>query len=65
VRPEAVITQWEQNKEEINQALAVQMIARLKQSIAINPLDANNHLLIARYYEVLTTDNIIYENYSF
>ena len=53
VRPEAVITQWEQNKEEINQALAVTMIARLKQSIAINPLDANSHLLMARYYEAL------------
>ncbi len=30
------------------------MIARLKQSIAINPLDANSHLLMARYYEALT-----------
>ena len=54
VRPEAVITQWEQNKEEIDQALAITMIARLKQSIAINPLDANSHLLLARYYETLT-----------
>lgn len=54
VRPEAIITQWEQNKEEINQALAITMIARLKQSIAINPLDANSHLLLARYYEALT-----------
>jgi len=56
VRPEAVISKWEQNAEEINQALAVQMIARLKQSIAINPLDANSHLLIARYYEALTNN---------
>ena len=54
VRPEAVITQWDQNKEEIDQALAITMIARLKQSIAINPLDANSHLLLARYYETLT-----------
>lgn len=54
VRPEAVITKWEQNKEEIDQALAITMIARLKQSIAINPLDANSHLLLARYYEALT-----------
>ena len=53
VRPEAIITQWEQNKEELNQALAITMIARLKQSIAINPLDANSHLLLARYYEAL------------
>ena len=54
VRPEAVITKWEQNKEEVNQALAITMIARLEQSIAINPLDANSHLLLARYYEALT-----------
>ena len=53
VRPEAVITQWEQNKEEMDQTLAITMIARLKDSIAINPLDANNHLLMARYYEAL------------
>lgn len=53
VRPEAVITQWEQNKKEVNQELAITMIARLKQSIAINPLDANSHLLIAKYYEIL------------
>ena len=56
VRPEAVITQWDQNKEEIDQALAITMIARLKQSIAINPLDANSHLLLARYYETLTNN---------
>lgn len=54
VRPEVIITQWEKNKEEINQTLAITMIARLKQSIAINPLDANSHLLMARYYEALT-----------
>ncbi|HBY86826.1 MAG TPA: hypothetical protein DEO86_13240 [Colwellia sp.] len=54
VRPEAIITKWEQNKEEVNQALAISMIARLNQSIAINPLDANSHLLLARYYEALT-----------
>jgi tetratricopeptide (TPR) repeat protein len=29
------------------------MITRLEQSIAINPLDANSHLLMARYYEAL------------
>lgn len=58
VRPEAVITQWEQNKEEINQALAITMIARLKQSIAINPLDANSHLLLARYYEALINSEV-------
>lgn len=55
VRPEAVITQWEQNKENINQELAVKMVTRLEQSIAINPLDANSHLLMARYYETLTS----------
>jgi hypothetical protein len=31
VRPEAVITQWEQNKKEVNQALGIIMIARLRQ----------------------------------
>jgi len=56
VRPEAVITQWEKDKEDINQALAIKMIARLKQSIAINPLDANSHLQLARYYEALTNN---------
>lgn len=29
------------------------MIARLKQSIAINPLDANTHFILARFYEQL------------
>ena len=60
VRPESVISQWEQNTkdkaEEINQVLALKMITRLKQSIAINPLDANSHLLLARYYEALTSN---------
>ena len=54
MRPEAVITQWEKNKQEVNQELAMKMVTRLKQSLAINPLDANSHLLMARYYEVLT-----------
>ncbi len=58
VRPEAVITKWEQNKEEIDQALAITMIARLKQSIAINPRDANSHLLLARYYETLSSSEL-------
>jgi hypothetical protein len=55
LRPEAVISGWEKsNNEEINQELALKMIARLKHAIVINPLDANSHLLLARYYEVLT-----------
>jgi len=54
VRPEAVITQWEENKENVDEKLANNMITRLKRSIAINPLDANSHLLMARYYEFLT-----------
>lgn len=58
VRPEAVITQWEKNKEEFNQELAVKMIARLKQSIAINSLDANSYLLMAKYYETLTKNKL-------
>ena len=53
VRPEAVITQWEQNKEEINQELAVKMISRLKQSLSLNPIDANTHFILARFYEQL------------
>jgi len=53
VRPEAVITQWEQNKEKPNQELALSMISRLNTSIDINPLDANTHLLLARFYEKL------------
>lgn len=60
VRPEAVITQWEQsNTEHIDQALALKMITRLERSITINPLDANSHLLMARYYEALTTTELI------
>jgi len=59
VRPEAVITQWQQsadqNKEAIEPVLALKMIARLKQSIAINPLDANSHLLMAKYYQMLAS----------
>ena len=55
VRPEVVITQWEHSSEKVNQELAIQMIARLKQSIAINPLNANSQLLLARYYEALTS----------
>ena len=70
VRPEAVLTQWQENsndnakaevkaenlKEEYNQALALKMIARLEQSIAINSLDANSHLLMASYYEILANN---------
>jgi hypothetical protein len=55
LRPEAVISGWEKsNNEEINQELALKMIARLEHAIAINPLDANSHLLLARFYEILT-----------
>jgi hypothetical protein len=54
VRPEAVITEWERNNnEDIEQVLALKMLTRLEQSIVINPLDANSHLLMARYYEAL------------
>jgi hypothetical protein len=64
VRPELVITQWEQKKndethekaEQINQVLALEMLTRLERSIAINPLDATSHLLMARYYEALTNN---------
>lgn len=53
VRPEVVIMQWEQNKVGIDQELAVKMIARLKQSILLNPMDANSHFILARFYEQL------------
>lgn len=67
VRPEAVINQWEKTQQEtaqkdqtqntIDEALANTMIDRLKQSLAINPLDANSHLLLARFYEQLANIN--------
>jgi hypothetical protein len=68
VRPETVINQWEQNlanntaalsleASTEQQALAHKMIDRLKRSITINPLDANSHLLLARYYEALANIN--------
>lgn len=72
VRPDTIITQWEkqqwkqtqlkatkvqQTPAPIDQALANNMIARLKQSLAINPLDANTHLLLARFYEQLAQTN--------
>lgn len=54
IRPEAVITQWEQNNtEQINEDLAFSMIERLNTSITINHFDANSHFLLARYYELL------------
>lgn len=53
VRPEKVITQWEEKKENIEPELAQTMITRLKQSIAINPIDANSYLLMAKYYQLL------------
>lgn len=53
VRPEKVITQWEEKKENIDPELAQTMITRLKQSIAINPIDANSYLLMAKYYQLL------------
>ncbi|MCI2285483.1 hypothetical protein L3081_21395 [Colwellia sp. MSW7] len=57
VRPETVITQWEEKQEEIKPELAQKMIARLKQSIAINPIDANSHLLMAKYYQWLANNS--------
>lgn len=48
--------QEENLKEEYNHALALKMIARLEQSIAINSLDANSHLLMASYYEILANN---------
>ncbi|MGV2870713.1 hypothetical protein [Colwellia sp. E150_009] len=63
VRPETIITEWEKHQREENQpteqqaivdeTLANSMVARLKKSLAINPLDANSHLLLARFYEQL------------
>lgn len=43
-------------KEVYNHTLALKMIARLEQSIAINALDANSHLLMALYYEILANN---------
>ena len=63
VRPETVITEWERdNNEYINQVLALKMLTRLEQSIAINPLDANSHLLMARYYEALAHNKPLQES---
>lgn len=85
MRPEAVLTQWQENikanekskaaqikagivqsanseentasiEEEYNPALALKMVARLNQSLDINPLDANSHLLIASYYQLLANN---------
>jgi len=55
VRPETVITRWEQEYTgQIDQNLAQDMLYRLTKSVAINPLDANSYLLMASYYELLS-----------
>jgi hypothetical protein len=58
-RAETIIIRWEQdNNKEFNKVIALEMLKKLKQSIAINPLDANTYLLIARYYDALSCNKL-------
>lgn len=58
LRPEAIINQWEKDLGDFDKALAVEMIKRLNQSIAINNSDAKTHLLLAKYYELLAQNQV-------
>jgi hypothetical protein len=53
VNPENIITQWEQKKIGFDKKLADQLVRPLKQSLSLNPLDANTDFLLARLYEQL------------
>jgi hypothetical protein len=57
VRPEKIVTQWEQGKLIFDEQLASELIAPLKQSLAINSLDANTQMILARIYERLANNS--------
>jgi hypothetical protein len=57
IRAENVISVWENKKNykiESDQQFALKMIKRIKSSIAINPMNADGYLLLARYFELLS-----------
>jgi hypothetical protein len=53
IRPLKIVTAWEQNGSAFEQTLAIQLIPRLEQSIAVNPLRAESYLTLARLYDQL------------
>jgi len=62
LRPETLITQWEIQPEKLDTELADKMIIRLKRSVKLNPINAKTHLLLAKYYEILSNNNPEYKN---
>ncbi len=64
VRAEKLITLWEQQPGDFNPQQAVQLTPRIKQSLLLNPLDANTHFLLARLYELVGNDDFAEEQYQ-
>src|SRR5688500_7200095 len=57
VRAEKLISLWEQQPGDFNPQQVVQLVPRIKQSLLLNPLDANIQFLLARLYELLSNDD--------
>jgi len=57
VRPEIIVTKWEQGKIGFDEQLAKDLVVPLKQSLSLNSLDANTHLILARIYEQLANND--------
>jgi hypothetical protein len=53
VRPEKLLSQWQQKPAEFDKALATSLLPRLKQSLAFNASDANSYFLLAGLYQLL------------
>jgi hypothetical protein len=62
IRPLKLITAWEQNDVTFEQPLAIKLIPRLEQSLAINPLRAESYLTLARLYEQLAYNSELYNH---
>jgi hypothetical protein len=65
IRPLKLITAWEQQSSAFEPILAIELIPRLEQSIAINPLRAESYITLARLYEQLVhNSDLVNDNKS-
>lgn len=53
VRAERLVDRWEQRPGSFDATIARELMPRIERSIALNPLDADSHFLLARIHERL------------
>jgi hypothetical protein len=63
VRPAQLLSQWQHKPAEFDQALAIKLIPRLKQSLSFNAGDASTYLLLAELYQMLAAHEAVSSGY--